>query len=221
MMKEQETALITQITRGVTHELMNILATIKECSGLMEDIIALSGKSIKPHREKLTKAMTGISEQVDRGVEVSADLNRFAHSLQNKVIDIDVNNVLDRVIHLMHYFARQNKIELTVKSANQQLFFPANPFEFQMILVTCILHCLENSPQGSKISLQAKETKSGTAIQFITGNGSDSKEIEKENQNGLGVLIEKLGSFLVEVTPLGVSNNHDFEIIIPFVEHDL
>ena len=39
-MREQETAFIGKITAGVTHEFMNVLSTIKEASGLMEDLLA-------------------------------------------------------------------------------------------------------------------------------------------------------------------------------------
>ena len=82
-MKAKEIAFMGKITAGITHEMNNVLATIKESGGLMEDIFALCRDQQIPHQDKFTRSLTTIKEQVKRGVELSTRLNRFAHSMDD------------------------------------------------------------------------------------------------------------------------------------------
>jgi len=88
-MREQETTFIGKITAGATHELMNVFATIRETSGLMADLLALERDTHFPHREKFGKILIIIQEQVNRGMEISGRLNKFAHSMDEPILPID------------------------------------------------------------------------------------------------------------------------------------
>jgi hypothetical protein len=41
---DQETVLIGKVTAGLSHELMNVLAIIRERAGVIEDLMALEKK---------------------------------------------------------------------------------------------------------------------------------------------------------------------------------
>ncbi len=79
-MNQRETAFMGRVTAGVTHELKNVLAIIKESAGLIEDILALNKDLAGPHQEKVVRVLSNIRQQVDRGVDLSSRLNAFAHS---------------------------------------------------------------------------------------------------------------------------------------------
>ena len=88
-MREQETTSIGKLPAGATHELMNVFATIRETSGLMEDLLALEGKTPFPHREKFGKILITIQEQVNRGMEICGRLNKFAHGMDEPILPIN------------------------------------------------------------------------------------------------------------------------------------
>ncbi len=113
-MREQETAFIGKITAGMTHEFMNVLATIRENSGLMEDLLALCRETSFPHREKFAKTLIIIQKQVNRGMEISARLNKFAHSMDEPKARVEVNELLDQLAFLVQRFARLKQVQLTV-----------------------------------------------------------------------------------------------------------
>ena len=80
-MSEKEIAFIGKITAGVTHEINNALASIKEISGLMEDLISMSSTDSFPHQEKFLKVLPKIREQVQRSVKLTTQLNNcFSNS---------------------------------------------------------------------------------------------------------------------------------------------
>lgn len=59
-MKENENSEIVffgKITAGITHEMKNVLAIIKESSGLMEDLILLRPEDDFPHKESDAKRL--------------------------------------------------------------------------------------------------------------------------------------------------------------------
>lgn len=60
IMKENENSEIVffgKITAGITHEMKNVLAIIKESSGLMEDLILLRPEDDFPHKESDAKRL--------------------------------------------------------------------------------------------------------------------------------------------------------------------
>jgi len=86
----KEAAFMGRITAGVTHEMKNVLAIIKESAGLMEDLLALSKDASFPHREKFSSVLSKIRNQVARGVDISTRLNAFAHSPDRRPADVDL-----------------------------------------------------------------------------------------------------------------------------------
>ena len=86
----RQVAFFGRITASITHEMKNVLAIIKETSGLMQDILAFSNEGVCPHEDKLKGTLHTISEQIERGVELTSRLNRVAHDpdeLTQSVLD--------------------------------------------------------------------------------------------------------------------------------------
>jgi len=68
---KREVEFFGKITAGVTHEMKNVLAIIKEISGLMEDILAVTGEDAFPNKAKFQNALSRILDQVRRGVNIT------------------------------------------------------------------------------------------------------------------------------------------------------
>ena len=74
-----EPAFCGYIVAGATHELRNVLAVIKEYSGLLEDIASGGPQALADRHERIERALDSISGQLLRGQEHLGRLNRFAH----------------------------------------------------------------------------------------------------------------------------------------------
>ncbi len=163
---EKELAFIGKITAGSTHEMKNVLATINESTGLMRDIIALAKDSPIPHKEKFEHALSVVAAQVQRGTELSTQLNRFAHRADVPVADVDVQDLLQHLAFLAQRFVRLKTITLTIKEATQPMAISVRPVRFLMVLLGCIEYCLAHVPPKPEITGVATERTPGFVIEF-------------------------------------------------------
>ena len=83
-MKEKEIEFIGKITAGVTHEVNNVLASIREISGLMTDILSITNEDSFPRKEKFQTSLQKIQNQVQRGIKLTSQLNKFSHLPDNE-----------------------------------------------------------------------------------------------------------------------------------------
>lgn len=152
-MNEKEIAFIGKITAGVTHEINNALASIKEISGLMEDIISMSSGDSFPHQEKFLRALPKIREQVKRSVTLTTQLNKFSHLSDEYTAQVELNDFIEHLIFLTQRFARIKNVELQYQPADQPVSFNTNPIQLQMAIYNCITYFLNHSTDGGTVSI--------------------------------------------------------------------
>jgi len=111
-MNEQNIKFIGKITAGVTHEVNNVLASIREISGLLTDILSITDEKSFPRKEKFQTSLQKIQNQVQRGVKLTSQLNKFSHLPDNNKIDVDLNELVEHLIFLTERFARIKNITL-------------------------------------------------------------------------------------------------------------
>ena len=107
-----EIAFMGKITAGVTHEMKNVLAIIRESAGLMEDLLSVAKDDSFPAREKFLKILSGIDDQVTRGVGLANALNQFAHGPDQPLATVDMNGLIDQLVFLCQRFALSKRLHL-------------------------------------------------------------------------------------------------------------
>jgi len=166
----KEIAFFGKITAGITHEMNNVLAIIKESAGLMEDIISLSPEGSMPHEEKIQKSLARIKDQIRRGVGLTERLNRFAHSPDESPAKVDLIEMVERLIALSERFVRQKNVVMRMspqKSSNHQMNVVTHPVLLQMALFECIQCCLDEMPSGGEITIEFQENGEKTTIKIL------------------------------------------------------
>lgn len=201
-MTRQETAFFARITAAVTHEFMNVLSTIKETSGLMDDLLSLSREASFSHHEKYSRSLAVIREQVRRGMEIGWVLNAFAHRADEPESPIEINELLDQLSILVQRFARLKKIELNVIPLETPLKIRTDPFRLQWILVSCLEYCLDHTAGGGKATLQAHRRKEGVAFQCLMGR--DATPADKTNGGlpeweGIQEVLNQINAQLISI----------------------
>lgn len=153
----KELAFFGRITAGFTHEMKNILAIIKESSGLMEDLLSLTKEAPFPHWDRFSHRVTVIQQQVQRGVELAARLNRFAHSTDEAVARLDLNDLAEQLTRLSERFARLKEVVLKANPAESSVALVTSPVELQMAVFTLMEGCWNQLPAGSEIELSVEQ----------------------------------------------------------------
>ncbi|MDY0041620.1 MAG: hypothetical protein RBS57_15005 [Desulforhabdus sp.] len=198
----KELVFFGKITAGFTHEMKNILAIIKESSGLMEDLLSLSKDAPFPHFDRFSHRVTVIQQQVQRGVELAARLNRFAHSTDERLARIDLNDLAEQLTKLSERFARLKDIGLSVRPAESSVVLITSPVELQMAVFTLLESCWNQLPAGSEIELSVERRGQDPCINIcFTGEIADcSKLMQKiEATDAIKTVREILDPLGIEI----------------------
>ena len=172
-------AFMGKITAGVTHELKNVLAIIKESAGLMQDLLALSGDAQFPLREKFSKVLSNIGDQVVRGVDLASRLNTFSHLPDETSSGLDLNEVAVQVVFLSQRFARLKGISLNVQPHERSVIIVTDPLKIQMLLFQCVELLVNIVGAGATITLHPLQQGEGEATVELSSTGNNETATNK------------------------------------------
>jgi len=181
-MNEKDIKFIGKITAGVTHEINNVLASIREISGLMTDILSITDEKSFPRKEKFQTSLGKIQNQVQRGVKLTSQLNKFSHLTDNNKTDIDLNELLEHLIFLTERFARIKNVVLQNQSINQTITINTDPLRLQMALFNCISYLLNQTVIGGEIRISPEKKGNECLVSIIyKGEGTNKLSIFKDS----------------------------------------
>jgi C4-dicarboxylate-specific signal transduction histidine kinase len=175
-MEQKEIAIIGRISAAMTHEMRNVLAIIRESSGLMQDILALSDESAFAHRDKFANALGKIEKHVRRGDEIVTQFNAFAHSMDEPLDRVEVTDVMDQVAILMQRTARSKQVILSAETRDRAPSVYTNPLRLVLAVAACVEHWVAQGEPGDAIVLRADQEKEKAVIEVLvkkaTGEGA-------------------------------------------------
>jgi signal transduction histidine kinase len=175
----KEVAFMGKITAGVTHELKNVLAIIRESAGLMQDLLALSGDASFPLRDKFSTVLSKIGDQVVRGVDLTGRLNAFAHLPDVTTSGLDLNEVADQVVCLSQRFARLKGISVNVQPQERSVIIVTNPLKIQMLLFQCVETLVNVAGTGSTVTVRPFQEAEGEATVELSSKGNNETASDK------------------------------------------
>jgi len=155
--KSKEIVFFGKITAGITHEIKNVLAIIQESSGLMEDILAITPDETFPRKDKFNISLKRISGQIDRGVDITTRLNKFAHSPDHSPDHVDLNEVSEQMVLLASRFARLKNVAIEADPHDAPMIIHTHPVALEMALFESIEILLNALSSGGKIRLYPRK----------------------------------------------------------------
>lgn len=162
-----------KISAAVSHDLKNVLAIVNESAGLLDDLALRAAKGIEIPPDRLTVTTARILKQVKRGDAVLKNLNRFAHSTD---VPLSQVNIAEMVALMVDLAGRQ--------AAMKELAFTVVPAE--VVVSTCVVY-LESLVylllRQVIDTLPRKET-----VEITVAANGDAVMISIENGAGLPLL---------------------------------
>lgn len=141
----------SKITRAATHDLKNVFASIKECAGLMEDLLNLGDDKLKKHISRIRESLNAVKDQLERGNQITSSLNKFVHSVDQDTGKIDATEILTYLITLIQRIAKQKQTKITLNKSKGPAFLQINPFGLYLSAFMAIMALINISGKDSEI----------------------------------------------------------------------
>ena len=181
-----------QISASISHEIKNVLAIINENAGLLEDFTLLAdrGTPIDPARLKVMAA--AVKKQIGRADDIIKNMNRFAHSIDQTITTVDLDQTIELAIALTARFAVMRGVRVNLELPQSPVKIPTAPFFLINLLWLCLDFSMSASGNEKQVELVVEETQNNVLIQFrrLTGLSRELSETfpSDREKDLLGVL---------------------------------
>ena len=127
-------ATLGELTTGVAHELNNPLNNIGLYVGNVIDQIRLGEIETEHVVSDLEKAM----EQIRKATEIISHLRTFGRAAPLSIEQVDVDDVIERSLLLVHEQLRLRGIEVELELCPDELLVLANPIQLEQVFINLL-----------------------------------------------------------------------------------
>ena len=226
-------ATLGELTTGVAHELNNPLNNIGLYVGNVIDRIRLGEDDAEPLVADLEKAM----EQVRKATEIISHLRTFGRAARVSIEQVDVDDVIERSLLLVHEQLRLRGIEVELELCPDELLVVANPIQLEQVFINLLTNARDALIDAKRKTIRIASSRDEERIRIAfsdTGPGIPA-EIQqrifdpffttKEVGTGTGlglsitysILKEYGGDISVESRP---GKGATFMVELPFAEEE-
>ena len=176
LLQSRKMASIGTFTSGIAHELNNPLNNISlTAESLMEDFTEMT-------KEEASEMMMEILAQADRASQVVKNLLEFSRTERPVLLELSINDVLDRTIKLIKNQIMVTGIQLKRENSKNLPPIKGRSQDLQQVFINILLN-----------SIQAMKDLSGENIITIrTGPGPDSYIRIDFSDTGIGIKPEDM-----------------------------
>jgi len=154
------------ISAAISHDLKNVLAIINENAGLLEDLALLADQGTAPNPQRLISIATKVKNQVDRGDNILKNMNRFAHSLDNTFMAVELNEVVELLLKLTEKLAAMREVAVEARYAPDPFQVKTAPFYLIHLLWACLDYALQAAGEDKVVEIAVDKTAAGAQIRF-------------------------------------------------------
>jgi C4-dicarboxylate-specific signal transduction histidine kinase len=189
-----------KITASVTHELNNVLGTIDQVNGLIEDMVEVGGSGQNAQSEKLRNVSDKIVRQIERGSRLIEKLNKFAHMSDSWHGDCDLKEMVTNITALSERLGRMHKIELATSFQDEDMTITTNPFFMAQLYFTIVFASIDIATEGTTIDVRCDRTENAARIEISLHCAEDVKQVSTDTGIQLlaGVLAAEVDESYVD-----------------------
>jgi C4-dicarboxylate-specific signal transduction histidine kinase len=178
---------------SLSHEINNVLAIVSELNGILEDLHTFRKQDEPINPEKLENITGRIAAELSRGQDFVKRLNRFAHSVDHPISQMDLSDVILQVAGLIARSARLRTVTVETGPLAEHAVVTANRFDILHLLYRVLEAVVGASVKDSRITISLQREEDCYRV-VIGGNGTG--EITEQTRRALAlaqVTAERLG----------------------------
>jgi len=181
-----------QMTASISHEIKNVLAIINENAGLLEDLALMADEGAEIDPQRLQNMSRAVMKQVSRADAIMKNMNRLAHSVDESIEAIDLNDLLELLVALSNRFASTRGVGIQLKRNEDFVKLRTSPFFLMNLLWLCLDFAMDATGEDKIVELVPQKTETGVEVFFkrLGGlAGAQLKPFPAEPEKGLCDLL--------------------------------
>ncbi|MEW6288316.1 MAG: ATP-binding protein [Thermodesulfobacteriota bacterium] len=221
-------ASIGRLAAGVAHEINNPLAIIDQKSGLMQDLLGLTGDF--KYKDKFYASITGIQNSVSRCKVITHRLLGFARRMDVILEEVKLNELIQEVLNFLEKEAMYSRIRMELNFQEDLPTIFCDRGQLQQIFLNIINNAIDaigkdglisiiTRLQETEVVVQIKDSGPGippNILQHIFDPFFTTKSPGKGTGLGLSIaygLVKKIGGEITVNSEIG--KGATFEIRLP------
>lgn len=156
-------AFFGRMSASVSHEIKNVMAVINENAGLVEDLALLADRGAALDPERLKRTAAAIQKQIRRGDGIVKNMNAFAHSVDEPVRRVSLDETLGLMVALSQRFAATRVVSLTAGAASGVSVI-TNPYFLENCIHLCLAFALDSAGSGKAVEAAATADGDGARV---------------------------------------------------------
>ncbi len=181
-----------KMTASISHEIKNVLAIINENAGLLEDLALMADREASIEPQRLKNMSQTVMKQVSRADAIVKNMNRLAHSVDESIKSIDLNDILELLVALSNRFASMRGVVVQPKLSEGLVKLRTSPFFLMNLLWLCLDFAMDAAGEDKIVELLTQKTGAEAQVFFKGLDGLSEaplKPFPAEPEKGLCNLL--------------------------------
>jgi two-component system NtrC family sensor kinase len=224
-------ASIGRLAAGIAHEINNPLAIISAKTGLIMDLLELSGDF--KYKEKIGSEIHGTANAVERCKVITHRLLGFARRMDVTLESISINNLMQEVLSFLDQEALYRGINVDLDLGESIPVIESDRGQLQQIFLNLVNNAIDAIGKDGKVTIKTKKLDQNSIQIDVVDNGKGipqniishifepfftTKESIEKRGTGLGLfitygIIKKLGGHISVQSTVGIGTT--FSVILP------
>ena len=220
-------ATLGELTTGVAHELNNPLNNIGLYIGNVIDRVHLGQLDTEQVLADLEKAM----DQVRKATEIISHLRTFGRAATITVERVDMDDVIERALSLMHEQLRLRAIEVELDLSPDELVVLGNPIQLEQVFINLLTNARDALAETPERRIRISSRLEGEQIRIVLADSGPgipaeiqsrifdpfftTKEVGAGTGLGLSITYSIVKEHGGEITLAHSAKGAQFEIVLP------
>lgn len=192
-----------KISASISHDIKNVLAVLNENAGLLEDLVLMAEKGAPFNQERVKSLAGSMRKQIQRGDRIARNMNKFAHSVDKSLSDVDVCETLELVVALSGRLADMRGVNLEPLYPKERLCVTTNHFLLENLLWRCLDFAMTSVKEGETVGIIVEEMEKRVRIKFTKLQGLIDDRTNKFPSEEEDALIRALEAEIEMDTSVG------------------
>ncbi len=189
---DRDLAFFGVITTSMTHELANVILIIEQIGGLLEDLLETHHEGQPVSRERLGVIEERLNRQTRRASTLIRNLNRFAHGIDQRSLEFDLNSLVGDLLGVSGRFADSRGVTVESRFSDQEIRLRSDPFALQQAVFAGLRRAFSICGPGNTVRVVVRRDRTGPTITIQGPSGVESSTTTAQ-MNLLRPLMTKLG----------------------------